>query len=436
MTRKTLCSLAALLFLVPTACGGDKFEAPTGDGSGGTAGTSGGTAGQGNGGNGGNASGGSASGGAAGALSGGSGGMTSGGAGGMTSGGAGGIAGAPIVDCSGLEDGTPCEGEGDDTLCVGQLCVQSECGDGYTDEANDETCDDGKNGDDADGCTDECKSTCDVDADCDDGNACNGKETCSEKHTCELGNVVNCDDGNPCTTDSCVMGNGSCAHQSLDDGASCGSGKLCLSTSCRTSVCGDGWVDKAKGEECDDAKDGDNDDGCKDDCKFTCKTDSDCNDGNACTSDVCNTSTHTCRNTDISSTCNDGDACTADSCAPATGCVYKFIDEDGDGYSPNTCKAGGAHANKGGDCADRGTNAAAVHPGVKDYFSIDHGIPGVLAYDYDCSGSAESRYTHIYPGNCSVLINSGWLSLAPACGKSATYHNCLTGNETRTQECH
>jgi len=46
-----------------------------------------------------------------------------------------------------------------------------------------------------------------------------------------------------------------------------------------------------------------------------------CDDGNACTTDLCDTQLDECVNTDISADCNDGNACTADSCVPATGCV-------------------------------------------------------------------------------------------------------------------
>jgi hypothetical protein len=45
-----------------------------------------------------------------------------------------------------------------------------------------------------------------------------------------------------------------------------------------------------------------------------------CDDGNACTADSCDT-TLGCVNTDNSARCDDGNACTADSCVPATGCV-------------------------------------------------------------------------------------------------------------------
>lgn len=422
MTRKTLCSLATLLFLLPTACGGNEFQPPEGTG---------GAAGENNGGTGAAATGGAAG---ADAGSGGTGAMASGGTAGMTTGGAGGQVGGaggagPLVDCTGQEDGTPCEGDGDNTLCVKDQCVQSECGDEYIDENNDETCDDGKNGDDADGCTDECKATCTVDADCDDGNPCNGKESCSEKHTCELGQAVNCDDGNACTADSCVMANGSCAHEALDDGATCGSGKICLSVSCKTSVCGDRYVDTALGEECDDGKDGDNADGCKDDCKFTCKTNADCNDTNACTTDTCNTATHTCTNTDISSTCNDGDECTTDSCNPGSGCVNAFIDADGDGYSPKTCKVGGAHSGKGNDCNDSEPKA---FPGQTAWFS-GQAIGG--GWDYNCSQKTESQYPVVSQCGNSVPI-SGWSGSVPGCGQNGTYVTCGAFSQTRTQSCH
>ncbi|MGE0328976.1 MAG: hypothetical protein AB7S68_42060, partial [Polyangiaceae bacterium] len=293
------------------------------------------------------------------------------------------------------------------------------------------------NGNDTDGCTDRCEATCTKDADCDDGNQCNGKETCNASRVCEAGNSISCDDGNPCTDDSCVPASGICSHEGRDDGLSCGSGKICLAQSCKTSVCGDHYVDSAKSEECDDGKDGDNADGCKDDCKFTCKTNADCNDQNACTTDTCNLATHTCANTAI--TCNDSDACTSDTCAPATGCVYTFIDEDHDGYSPNTCKAGGPYANKGGDCRDTGTNAAAVNPGVTAFFTVDHGVPGLKAFDYNCSGTAEAQYITIFAGGtCSSPVNQGWLNttIAPACGQSGTYRVCGFGDSTRIQPCH
>lgn len=364
----------------------------------------------------------------------GTGGNANGGTAGFSTGGTG---GAGVVDCTGKPDGTRCVGDASNTLCLGEACAESECGDEYVDEAAGEFCDDGKNGDDTDGCTDACKTTCGVDSDCDDGNPCNGKESCSEARVCEVGSPIKCDDGNPCTADSCVTGDGKCAHQAVDDGTACGSGRLCLASACKTSACGDRWVDASRGEECDDGKDGDPSDGCKDDCRFTCNTNPDCSDDNSCTNDVCGAN-HTCTNTTI--TCSDGDACTADSCAPATGCVYTFIDEDKDGYAPFACKPGGVYANKGGDCRDSGTNAAAVNPGVTGYFTTDHGVPGLTPYDYDCSGSAERQYTSTALNNAPTVCINGWSGLyAAECGVTAdwvTFTNCAASHSNRTQACH
>jgi hypothetical protein len=60
-------------------------------------------------------------------------------------------------------------------------------------------------------------------------------------------------------------------------------------------------------------------DGVGDACDPGCHVDSDCDDEDACTIDVCQSQGEgRCTHTPIS--CNDGDACTRDSCSPATGC--------------------------------------------------------------------------------------------------------------------
>ena len=62
-----------------------------------------------------------------------------------------------------------------------------------------------------------------------------------------------------------------------------------------------------------------------------------CNDGNACTKDTCDSSTGRCVNADISASCDDKNACTADSCVPATGCVNADISASCD--DKNACTA-------------------------------------------------------------------------------------------------
>jgi Dictyostelium (slime mold) repeat len=74
-----------------------------------------------------------------------------------------------------------------------------------------------------------------------------------------------------------------------------------------------------------------------------CNGPADCDDLNACTSDVCNAGT--CVFTDISASCDDGNLCTDDSCDPALGCQAVIDDtndcNDGDACNGSeTCVAG------------------------------------------------------------------------------------------------
>eukprot|EP00567_Pseudictyota_dubia_P008425 CAMPEP_0197439364 /NCGR_PEP_ID=MMETSP1175-20131217/6123_1 /TAXON_ID=1003142 /ORGANISM="Triceratium dubium, Strain CCMP147" /LENGTH=676 /DNA_ID=CAMNT_0042969271 /DNA_START=77 /DNA_END=2108 /DNA_ORIENTATION=- len=57
-----------------------------------------------------------------------------------------------------------------------------------------------------------------------------------------------------------------------------------------------------------------------------CSTNSECDDQDACTTDVCNTATGICENTVIN--CSDGDTCTTDSCDTTLGCMNTQIQCD------------------------------------------------------------------------------------------------------------
>ncbi|MBX3270228.1 MAG: hypothetical protein KF729_08200 [Sandaracinaceae bacterium] len=66
------------------------------------------------------------------------------------------------------------------------------------------------------------------------------------------------------------------------DGTACGSELICLAGACGLSRCGDGYVDAAREEECDDGN-GVAFDGCEPgSCTLTCRADADCDDGAAC----------------------------------------------------------------------------------------------------------------------------------------------------------
>jgi subtilisin family serine protease len=86
----------------------------------------------------------------------------------------------------------------------------------------------------------------------------------------------------------------------------------------------------------------------------SCESDSECDDHNACTTDICNTGTGECSYTTF--TCDDGDPCTNDSCNPATGeCVFTYACDDGnpctdDACDPNTGEC--THTNNNASCED------------------------------------------------------------------------------------
>lgn len=72
---------------------------------------------------------------------------------------------------------------------------------------------------------------------------------------------------------------------------------------------------------------------------ISCEFDSDCDDGDGCTTDTCNVDDEVCEFTPID--CGDGDACTIDSCESGSGCANDPIDcDDGDACTSDSCAAG------------------------------------------------------------------------------------------------
>ncbi len=154
----------------------------------------------------------------------------------------------PVASCEGAADGTPCTGG---MICVQESCVVAgNCGDGYVDTARGEQCEDGNSVAD-DGCQpDDCTFTCEADGFCDDGFVCNGTESCTSGHVCAPGTAVA--DGTPCSTTAVPSG-------------------VCHPTPtpvCLAAECGNNVLDT--GEQCDDGRNGDASDGCRDDCQFAC----------------------------------------------------------------------------------------------------------------------------------------------------------------------
>lgn len=144
-----------------------------------------------------------------------------------------------------------------------------------------EDCDDGRDGDDADGCTDACTFTCEADEDCQDTNVCNGAEVCAlATHTCASGTAP-------------------------ADGTECGgAGMVCHNGDCITPVCGNAIPEP--GEQCDDGNEIDTDP-CTNDCRITCQTDPDCDDHDPCTgTETCDTTNNVCV---LGTPLDDGESC-------------------------------------------------------------------------------------------------------------------------------
>ncbi|MCH9001369.1 MAG: hypothetical protein IIC02_02250 [Planctomycetes bacterium] len=236
---------------------------------------------------------------------------------------------------------------------------------------------------------------CTTDTDCDDGLFCTGTETCvggicqtsgdpcpgqdchEASGTCvplicnNDGVCADLEDCNNCPNDCFASSGGVCGNGVCETGAGescvncpqdcngvqdrrpsnrycCGNGgtnpigcgdsrctaggALCTDSPGTPSCCGDG--------ACEGVEDADN---CPKDCAVPCSVDTDCDDGDPCSVDLCQGSicTHspmdcddgdactfdhcvagTCANDPL--TCDDGDSCTDDQCDPASGCSNDF----------------------------------------------------------------------------------------------------------------
>jgi len=188
-----------------------------------------------------------------------------------------------------------------------ELCdAAAVCGDVVTEEGED--CDDGQNGNPNDGCRDDCTFTCSVPAEhCEDVPGDCGVPVCEIGGLGQVCALQPADDppqdGNPCTQEVCEDGIPSVVF--LADGAACDNfggepGDYCVSSVCSEPSCGDGIEGPLEAcddggnepgdgcapdcileecgngapdplEDCDDGMNGDDGDGCKDDCGFTCQ---------------------------------------------------------------------------------------------------------------------------------------------------------------------
>ncbi len=142
-----------------------------------------------------------------------------------------------------------------------------------------------------------------------------------------------------------------------------------------------------------------------------CNTDSDCNDGNACTRDVCDVSAH---------------------------CSSALIDEDGDGFAPASL------GSCGHDCDDKNP---LVNPAQTHWFDVPYvTATGERSFDYDCDGSVALEHADFgycigaaTPEESTCSCVAGWRDRIPECGSAGEYAEAstcgVTTSATRLQAC-
>jgi cysteine-rich repeat protein len=284
-------------------------------------------------------------------------------------------------------DGTAC---GAGRICRRAVCVAAQCGD--TIVTAPEQCDDG-NTVAGDGCENTCRFSCETNAQCADTEPCNGAETCNvATHRCVRGTPLadstacgtgricragactttrcgnrivepgeQCDDGNTVAGDGCentcrfsCENNTQCAdtepcngaetcnvttHRcapgtALADNTTCGTGRVCRMAVCTATRCGNRIVEP--GEQCDDGNTVAGD-GCESSCRFSCESNTQCADTEACNgAETCNTTTHRCA---AGTALPDGRACgTGRICARAVCVMSRCGDGIVDPMRGETCE--------------------------------------------------------------------------------------------------
>ncbi len=259
-------------------------------------------------------------------------------------------------------------------VCLAGACTSPSCGDGKAQPG--EECDDG-NAKAGDGCEGSCQFTCKTG---------DPKRGCASTNPCVADGQ--CDDA---ATHTCKAG------APKPDGTACGAGQLCAGGACKAAACGDGVLNAAASEVCDDGN-GTAGDGCEADCKFTCNDPAaDCPAPPACQVAVC---------ADVMAAgVKVGQKCGTQPDAAAEGLSPPGCD------APSTCAAGACNA-PGASCGN-----GVVESGEACDFGAQNG-PGV-GCETSCTPSCATAPDSCPDQNpCNGVEVCGDVTVGPSTGQA------------------
>ncbi|HVW29133.1 MAG TPA: PA14 domain-containing protein [Polyangiaceae bacterium] len=255
-----------------------------------------------------------------------------------------------------------------------------------------------------------------VNAACSAANQCLSAK-CTSSKCANCGTNASCDDGIACTTDTCS--GTACAHANVANGTACGLGVCENGTAC-TAGCGTsgGTCTPFASETAASCGAG-----------VVCAS---CDDGNACTTDACSTTTGACSHTNVSN----GTACTGGVCesgACCTGCVNGTTCVALGSESATQCGAAGAAC---GTCNDNNacTTDTCSATGVCQHANVSNGTTctgGLCESGACCTGCVNGTTCVALGSESATQCGAG----AAACGTCDDGNPCTTDTCSATGAC-
>ena len=341
-------------------------------------------------------------------------------------------------------------------ICVGGACkectVNSQC-----DDSNVCTTDTCSNGICSHSTISGC---CTSSSQCSDSNICT-TDLCSS-NVCSHSIINNCctsssqcDDSNACTTDlcssnvcsntpfACISNDGCCPAgcnigndndcKTCTSNSQCDDGNVCTLNVCSGNVCTYPTISGCctSSSQCSDSNVCTTDLCSSNTCSHSiisncCTSSLDCGDNNACTTDSC--SNNVCVHTAV--TCNDNNACTTDTCSTSLGCQYTPLNcDDSNACTTDTC-SGGICLHTQMNCSDGNIcTTDTCNSGTCSYSSIS----GCCTSSSQC-GSNQVCTNNVCVLNCTAETNTVFCSrLGKNCGSVTANDNC--GNSRTVSSC-